>query len=134
MAHVRSEFCERNGLRCSELLEIISALYNGELRPAALPGEGVDLGHHIPYNRVSFGLDALETRGAESRHVAAMLSVKDYPDTTRAGLIDNILRLPHELVLTESFVATDRQIARERIDLALRRLRVRRRGSGNRAA
>ncbi len=52
-----------------------------------------------------------------------MLSIKDYPDATRAGLIDNILRLPHELVLTESFAPADRQVARERIDLAIRRLR-----------
>ena len=49
--------------------------------------------------------------------------MKDYPDATRAGLIDNILRLPHELVLTESFAPADRQVARERIDLAIRRLR-----------
>ena len=34
-----------------------------------------------------------------------------------------MLRLPCELVLTESFAPPDRQIARERIDLALRRLR-----------
>ena len=34
-----------------------------------------------------------------------------------------MLRLPCELVLTESFAPADRQIARERMDLALRRLR-----------
>lgn len=114
---------ERNHARHSEPLEMLSAIYNGELRPALLPEEDVDLGQHIPYNRVSFGLDAIEIRGPESRRFAGLLSVKDYPDSTRAGLIDNILRLPHELVLSESFVATDRQIARERIDLALRRIR-----------
>ncbi|MBA2932561.1 VirB4 family type IV secretion/conjugal transfer ATPase [Sphingomonas sp. CGMCC 1.13654] len=108
---------------CSELLEILSAIYNGEMRPVLLPPEGTDLGHHIPYARVSFGLDAIETAQAGGRNFAGMLSVKEYPDATRAGLIDNILRLPHELVLTESFAPADRQIARERIDLAIRRLR-----------
>ena len=108
---------------CSEPLEILSAIYNGEMRPVLLPPEETDLGHHIPYARVSFGLDAIETAQAGGRNFAGMLSVKEYPDTTRAGLIDNILRLPHELVLTESFAPADRQIARERIDLAIRRLR-----------
>ena len=114
---------DRGESLCSEPLEILSAIYNGELRPAMAPNPDVDLGHHIPSSRVSFGLEALETRGPRSRRFAAMLSVKEYPDTTRAGLIDNMLRLPHELVLTESFATTDRQIALERIDLAIRRLR-----------
>ena len=111
------------GGRCSEPLEMLSAIYNGEMRPVRLPGEDTDLGHHIPYARVSFGLDAIETRGATQRSFAGLVSVKEYPDATRAGLIDSLLRLPHELVLTESFAPADRQIARERIDLALRRLR-----------
>lgn len=114
---------EHNQARYSEPLEMLSAIYNGELRPALVPDDGIDLGQHIPYSRVSFGLDAIETRGPAHRRFAGLLSVKDYPDNTRAGLVDNILRLPHELVLTESFAATDRQIARERIDLSLRRLR-----------
>ncbi|HEY0271446.1 MAG TPA: VirB4 family type IV secretion/conjugal transfer ATPase [Sphingomonas sp.] len=108
---------------CSEPLEILSAIYNGEMRPVLLPGAEVDLGQHIPYARVSFGLDAIETSHAGGRGFAGMLAIKEYPDTTRAGLIDNILRLPHELVLTESFAPADRQVARERIDLAIRRIR-----------
>lgn len=109
--------------RCSELLEVLSSLYNGEMRPALLPGDDIDLGHYLPYARVSFGLDAIETRRPDGRSFSAILSVKDYPDTTRAGIIDNLLRLPFEFVLTESFAPADRQSARERIDLAIRRLR-----------
>lgn len=112
-----------SGALRSEPLELLSALYNGEWRPALAPGEEVDLGNHLPYARVSFGLDALEVKGPAGRSYGAMLSLKDYPDSTRAGLLDDVLRLPHELVLSESFVPADRQIARERIDLALRRLR-----------
>jgi type IV secretion system protein VirB4 len=111
------------GGTCSEPLEMLSALYNGEMRPVLLPPDAVDAGHHIPYARVSFGLDAIETARAGGRDFAGLLSMKDYPDATQAGLIDTILRLPHELVLTESFAPVDRQVARERIDLAIRRLR-----------
>lgn len=107
----------------SEPLELFSAIYNGEWRPVALPDQDADLGHHIPYARVSFGVEAIETRRAGGRDFAGMLSLKDYPDATRAGMLDNLLRLPHEMVLTESFAPADRQGARERIDLAVRRLK-----------
>ena len=109
---------------CSEPLELLSALYNGELRPVLAPPDGVDLGRHIPYARVSFGLDALEVAGPDRRLFAAALSVKDYPAETRPGMIDGLLRLPQELVITESFAPADRQVARERIDLSLRRLKA----------
>lgn len=109
---------------CSEQLELLSALYNGEMRPVLLPPQGTDIGQHLPYARVSFGVDALELAGPQGRQVAAGLSVKEYPDATRAGLLDGILRLPVELTLTESFAPVDRQTARERMDLALRRHRA----------
>lgn len=107
----------------SQPLELLSAIYNGEWRPVMSPADGVDLGHHIPYARVSFGLDTVETRRAGGRDFSAILSLKEYPDTTRAGMLDNLLRLPHEMVLSESFAPADRQGARERIDLAVRRLK-----------
>ena len=112
------------GGRCSEPLELLSALFNGDLRPVLAPGPEVDLGHHLPYSRVSFGLDAFETRGPTGRTFCGTLSLKEYPAATRPGVVDALLRLPHALVLTESFAPADRQIAKERMDLAIRRLRA----------
>jgi len=107
----------------SEPLELLSALYNGETRPVLLPRPEQDLGQHLPYCRVSFGLDALEVRGPARRGFASILGIKEYPDASRAGLLDSLLRVPHELVITESFAPIERQTARERIDLSLRRLK-----------
>ncbi|MEO7787691.1 MAG: VirB4 family type IV secretion/conjugal transfer ATPase [Sphingomicrobium sp.] len=107
---------------CSEPLELLSALYNGEMRPVLLPRADKDVGQHIPYSRVSFGLDSIEVRGPGHRSFASVLGLKDYPDTTRPGLLDALLRIPHELVITESFAPIERQTSRERMDLALRRL------------
>lgn len=109
---------------CSEPLEILSALYNGELQPVLEPLG--DAGQYLPYKRVSFGVDTFELKGATpgSSRFAAMLSIKDYPASSGPGMLDNLLRLPHELTLTESFGFIDRQIADERISLALRRLRA----------
>ncbi len=107
----------------NELLELLSALYNGEMRPVRRPDAVTDIGTMLPYRRASFGLDAMELRGAGGTDFAAMLSLKDYPDATSPGLLDAMLRLPHEMVVSESFAPQERQTARERIDLALRRLR-----------
>jgi type IV secretion system protein VirB4 len=110
-------------LRCT-MLEHLSSIYNGESQPVLVP-QG-DLGQYLPYKRVSFGMDTLELRGAVhgGNRLGAIISVKDYPAATVPGMLDNLLRLPHELTLSESFAFVDRQIADERMALSLRRLRA----------
>ncbi len=109
---------------CSEPLEFLSLLYNGEARPVRLPQ--ADLGLYLPYRRVSFGSDALELgpAGRLERSFAAMVSIKDYPSQTTPGMLDDLLRLPYELTLTESFGFVDRQATLNRMNLALRRMRA----------
>ena len=109
--------------RCSEPLELLSAIYNGEMRPVLRPAS--DLGQYIPYRRVSFGLEAMEQSSlGDGKDFAAIMSLKDYPPHATPGMCDAILRLPFEMVLTESFGFVDRQIGLERINLALRRMRA----------
>jgi len=112
-----------SGATNNELLELLSALYNGEMRPVRRPEDETDIGRMLPYRRASFGLDAMELRGSSGSDFAAMLSLKDYPDATSPGLLDNMLRLPFEMIVSESFAPQERQTAREKIDLAMRRLR-----------
>ncbi|MFO6448956.1 VirB4 family type IV secretion/conjugal transfer ATPase, partial [Erythrobacter sp. NE805] len=107
----------------SEMLELLSALYNGEMRPVRRPAPETDIGHMLPYRRASFGLDAMELRGSAAPDFAAIMGLKDYPEATSPGLLDNLLRLPFEMVVTESYAPNERTTARERIDLALRRSR-----------
>jgi len=109
---------------CSEPLEFASLLYNGEMRPVRLPS--ADLGLYLPYRRVSFGADTLElgAAGRLGRSFAAMISVKDYPAQTTPGMLDDLLRLPAEMVLSESFGFVDRQATLDRMNLALRRMRA----------
>ena len=109
--------------RCSEPLELLSAIYNGEMRPVLRPTS--DLGEYLPYRRVSFGLEALEQSSlGDGKDFSAILSLKDYPPQATPGMCDAILRLPFEMTLTESFGFVDRQIGLERINLALRRMRA----------
>jgi type IV secretion system protein VirB4 len=107
----------------NEILELLSALYNGEMRPVRRPSDDTDIGQMLPYRRASFGLDAMELRGSGAPDFSAMLSLKDYPDATSPGLMDGLLRLPYEMIVSESYAPSERQTARERMDLAIRRLR-----------
>lgn len=122
-AAILGEYDAHEGRTNSELLELLSALYNGEMRPVRRPSDETDIGHMLPYRRVSFGLDAMEQRGADDPDFSAILSLKDYPDATSPGLLDGLLRLPFEMIVTESYAPYERQTARERMDLAIRRLR-----------
>lgn len=108
---------------CSEPLEFLSSLYNGEIRPVLLPS--ADLGEHLPYRRVSFGAETLELSraGRTERSFGAVVSIKEYPPQTAAGMLDDLLRLPHELVVSQSFGFVDRQASLDRMNLALRRMR-----------
>ncbi|MHA6318345.1 VirB4 family type IV secretion/conjugal transfer ATPase [Altererythrobacter sp. CAU 1778] len=122
-ARVLGDYEGARGGTNNELLELLSALYNGEMRPVRRPADDTDIGQMLPYRRASFGLDAMELRGAQGADFAAILSLKDYPEATSPGLLDAMLRMPCEMVVSESFAPADRQTARERIDLAIRRLK-----------
>ncbi|MES2986274.1 MAG: VirB4 family type IV secretion/conjugal transfer ATPase [Pseudomonadota bacterium] len=108
---------------CSEPLEFLSDLYNGEIRPVLLPQQ--DLAEYLPYRRVSFGQDAVEISAAGNapRSFLGMVSIKDYPAQTNAGMFDELLRLPFEITISQSFGFVDRSAALGKINLALRRMR-----------
>ncbi|MEO7364974.1 MAG: VirB4 family type IV secretion/conjugal transfer ATPase [Sphingomicrobium sp.] len=107
----------------SEPVEFLSTLLNGTTSPMLLPlGE---LAHSLARRRLSFGADAIELGPVDGQdsEVAAILSVKDYPAETDAGMLDDLYRLPFEMNVTQSFAVVDRGPALERMDLALRRMR-----------
>ena len=111
------------GAQRSELAEFMGLILNGELRPVLAPTG--DLGQALATRRLSFGLDAMEFGpGSGPETFGAMVSLKDYPARTAPGLLDGVLRLPMEMVLTESFAFVERQQALDRMGLALRRLRA----------
>ncbi|MBL4793836.1 VirB4 family type IV secretion/conjugal transfer ATPase [Citromicrobium bathyomarinum] len=122
-AAMLGDYTGPKGYTNSEILELLSALYNGEMRPVRRPAEDRDVGHMLPYRRASFGIDAMELRGSGDPDFASILSLKDYPDATSPGLLDSLLRLPYEMVVSESYAPAERTTARERMDLAIRRLR-----------
>lgn len=96
-----------NGL-ASQPAEFLATLVNGTTAPMLLPVG--DLGRAVPRRRLSFGADAIEFGAidGEPASFAAILSVKDYPAQTSAGMFDDLYRLPFEMTVTQSFAVVDR--------------------------
>ena len=107
----------------SEPLEFLSYLFNGEMRPVGLPYG--DLGHHLPFRRISFGQEAFELgqAGAVPRSFGAIVSIKDYPAHTMPGMFDELYRMPFPMAVSQSFAFVERGEALGKMNLALRRMR-----------
>ena len=99
----------------SEVLEFLNYLLNQEMRPMLMPR--VPLDSYLGSKRHFFGKETMEIRGASKadRTVAAMVSIKEYGGGTGPGMLDGILRMPHEIVVTQSFAFVDRQDASQRL-------------------
>jgi type IV secretion system protein VirB4 len=99
----------------SPQMEFLGTLINGTLRPYRLPYQA--MASALVTHRPVFGRESFERRGGDRRDInyGAMLSLKDYPSTTTAGLLDSLMGVPHELVISQSFGLVDRPSALEKI-------------------
>lgn len=95
----------------SEVLSFLSYLINFEKADIRLPYGNI--ADYLGAKRLSFGKETLEVRGAAPDDVklGAILSIKEYADATGPGMLDGLLRLPHEFIVTQSFGFVDRQAA-----------------------
>lgn len=90
------------GAHCySRVLEFLTLLLNGELRP--VPLTTTPLYHTLGVARPSFGMETLEYRTATHTTSGAMLGIKEYATPTAPGLFNGLLSAPFPLVLTQSF-------------------------------
>ena len=92
---------ERHGVVFSQTMELLHALASGEWLPTPLP-QG-PIGPSLYSNRAIFGREALEIRGSGGSRFAGMIGIKEYPASTKPGLLNALLSLPFEFVLTQSF-------------------------------
>ena len=107
----------------SQPVEFLSTLVNGDDSPRLLSLG--DIGHALARRRIGFGADTIEFGPLDggAHTFGAILSIKDYPAQTGAGMLDDLYRLPFEMTVTQSFALVDRAPALERMDLAIRRMR-----------
>lgn len=115
---------ETCGRLYSEPLEFLATMINGETRPMLVPVG--DVSNYLATRRISFGRETVEfgQTGGQARSFAAVISIKDYPAHTAPGMFDEVLRLPFEMDVTQSFGFVGRGDALGRMNLALRRMRA----------
>ena len=106
---------ELGGRPYSEPLEFLSYLLNHETRRVLLPAGPIDA--YLPTKRPLFAREALELRGVApaDQTYGAIISIKEYAGGTWAGLLDELTRLPFEMVITQSFAFNERQASLENL-------------------
>ncbi len=117
---------EAGGVLYSEPLEFLVQLLNGvQAVSMRLPRMPVDTA--ISMRRINVGRNAIEFVGAahpaDTRY-GAMLSVREYPAYTGPMLLDGLLKVPHEFVVTQSFAIVDRPATQGQIELVSRQVEM----------
>nr|MBI1231941.1 hypothetical protein [Cytophagales bacterium] len=106
----------------SEGLAFLSYLINFEQSHVRPPQMSLD--KYLPRKRISFGTESFEIRGAAHNDLklGAILSTKEYANGTGPGMLDGLLRLPHEFIITQSFGFVDRQTSLNAMNEAHRKM------------
>lgn len=106
----------REGDPYSEPCEFLDMILTcGVPRSKRLPRMGI--ANYIGTSRLHFSRRTLQAQAgaAEENRFGAMLSIKEYPPFTGPGMLDGLLQVNHEFILTQSFTVADKPIAQERI-------------------
>lgn len=113
----------RSGEPYSEPSEFFnSILACGIPRKMRLPRMAI--ANYIGSSRLHFSRRTMQAQGATKTddRFGAMLSIKEYPPFTGPGMLDGLLQVSHEFILTQSFTIADKPIAQERISRLRRQI------------
>lgn len=114
---------DRGGEPYSEPCAFLNAVLTcGVPRKMRLPRMG--LANYIGTSRLHFSRRTMQAQGPirEDDRFGAMLSIKEYPPFTGPGMLDGLLQVNHEFILTQSFTLADKPIAQERISRLKRQI------------
>lgn len=101
---------ERDGLIFSKPIEFLHELVSGER--LAMPLLDGPIGPALYTSRIICGREAIELRSAGRSRFAGMFGLKEYPATTRPGMLNTLVASPFEGILTQSFACLAKADAR----------------------
>jgi type IV secretion system protein VirB4 len=105
----------------SEVCEFLGKIANLGYKQNMLVPRG-RICDYINTKRLYFGSKVIEVFSANYHKYASMISIKEYRPATYAGILDGFLRMPCELIITQSYTFTDRMSAISKMQLQQRRL------------
>lgn len=94
----------------NKILEFLVLIGNGVF-PTSVNVPNAPLNHVVATKNIEFGTKFLKFIGStksDSKY-AALLSLREYSSFTAPGLLNPILKIPHELILTQSYGLRDRR-------------------------
>lgn len=101
------------GILCSEPLEFLTFLIEGEWKTVSVPNRPIR--DHLATSRFFFGTAGrIASTGARDLYAQA-LTLMEYPAMTCPGLLDEVLSLPFGFLLSQSFTFLSKPIALSRL-------------------
>lgn len=105
---------EHNGIMFSEVREFLAFLIDGEWRRQPLTW--AEMADNLATARPMFGKGGLlALKGPTRTQYGAILTIQDYAPITCPGLMNELLRMPFEFVLSQSFTFLSRPVALARM-------------------
>ncbi|UAT43452.1 VirB4 family type IV secretion/conjugal transfer ATPase [Anaplasmataceae bacterium AB001_6] len=81
-----------------------------------------NIAEYIPSVRLYFGYKQIEIVKQDAINYAGIISLKEYGQYTSAGMLDNFLHIPYELIITQTFQFTNRQVAINKMQIQQNRM------------
>ncbi len=107
---------EHNGHMFSEVAEFLAYLINGEWHRIPLPR--AELREILATSRPFFGKAGLMSLKTPTHSkYASILAMQEYPSTSKPGLLNDLLGLPFELVVSQSFTFLSKPVAVRRMTM-----------------
>ncbi len=112
----------KNGIRFSETYRFLGNLINAF--DEEVPMTATPLSEVLGNSYLHFGNDVIEIRGNshEQTKFATCYDLKDFPETSKSGLFDCILKMPFEFTLTQTFFFVSQAEAQKLIEDQLNKL------------
>ncbi len=105
----------------SEILNFFGRIVNcGYQQNYLVPTSNIDT--YLPVSRLYIGAKTIEVHNPDTIKYAGLVSIKEYRPATHAGVFDGFMQMPFELIISQSFVFTDRMVAIGAMQLQQRRL------------
>ncbi len=107
----------------SEPLEFFGTIINGGVHSNMLVPT-INADKYLSKQRIYFGKRALELRDEKGKsRFGGAVTVKEYPPFTHAGMLDKLLQLPFEMIISHAFYFTNRSAAITSMQLQQNRMR-----------
>lgn len=101
---------EHNGYMYSEVLEFLAFLIDGEWRRFPLPRS--EIRDVLATSRPFFGKGGLMSlKGPTTTQYCGLVAIQEYPAMTCPGILNDLLSMPFEFVLSQSFTFLSKAVA-----------------------